>query len=336
MPIRIAFAGFRHLHILAVYKSAASDPRIEVVAACEPDEAARAGLPDDIKITHTSYKDMLDNVECDAVAVGDYFAARGKIIIDALNRGKHVVADKPICTDLAELDTIEKLATQKNLAVVAQFDMINGKGIRTLRDIILSGRLGAIHQMHIGAQHPLMYGKRVPWYFEAGKQGGTLNDIGVHAVHALPWLTGSKIKTVYAAREWNAFATRAPDFRDSAQAMLTLDNGCGIVLDVSYATPTSYGYKPPHYWRFSVFAANGVAETTYSGNEVRLWLEGADDVEVVPCKEVTNLTYLDAFIAQATGKTADYPLRTSDVLHASRQALQLQRAADKKQFDVAV
>jgi predicted dehydrogenase len=336
MPIRIAFAGFRHLHILAVYKSAASNPDIEVVAACEPDAEARATLPADIKITHTSYKDMLDNVECDAVAVGDYFAARGKIIIDALKRGKHVVADKPICTDLAELDTIEKLAAEKKLAVVAQFDMINGRGIRALRDVILSGRLGKIHQIHIGAQHPLMYGKRVPWYFEEGKQGGTLNDIGVHAVHALPWMTGSKVANVFAAREWNAFADKVPHFRDSAQAMLTLDNGCGVVMDVSYATPTSYGYKPPHYWRFSVFGSKGVAETNYASDELRLWLEGKDEAEIIKCPDVNAPTYLEAFIAQATGKQAEYPLRTSDVLHASRQSLLLQQAADNVQFNVKV
>ena len=49
-----------------------------------------------------------------------------------------------------------------------------------------------------------------------------------------------------------------------------------------------------------------------------------------------NTTYLTAFIAQAQGKSAEFPLRTSDVIHASRQALKLQLAADKNLFNVAV
>ena len=32
------------------------------------------------------------------------------------------------------------------------------------------------------AQHPLLYGTRAKWYFEEGKHGGSINDIGVHAV----------------------------------------------------------------------------------------------------------------------------------------------------------
>ena len=336
MPVKIAFCGFRHLHILDVYKQAATNPEIQIVAACEPDAAARATLPDTIKITHTSYKEMLDTVPCDAIAVGDYFSARGKIIIDALQRGKHIVSDKPICTDMAELDIIEKLAAEKKLAVIAQFDMVNGRGVRALRDAIQSGKLGKVHQISIGAQHPLMYGKRVPWYFEPGKHGGTLNDIGVHAIHGLPWLTGSAVKTVVAAREWNAFASQVPSFRDSAQAMITLENGCGVLLDVSYASPTSHGYKPPHYWRFTAFGTNGVAEVAIGSSELHLWLEGTSEVTVVPTDAAPNTTYLTAFIAQAQGKSAEFPLRTSDVIHASRQALKLQLAADKNLFNVAV
>ena len=49
-----------------------------------------------------------------------------------------------------------------------------------------------------------------------------------------------------------------------------------------------------------------------------------------------NTTYLTAFLAQAQGKPAEYPLRTSDVLFSSRQSLKLQQAADKGLFNLAV
>lgn len=337
MPVKIAFAGFRHLHILDVYRQASVNPDIQIVAACEPDADARAKLPETVKVTHNSYKEMLDSTPCDAVAVGDYFSARGKIIIDALERGKHVVSDKPICTDLAELDVIEKLATSKKLAVVAQLDLVNGKGLRALRDYIAAGKLGKVHQINIGAQHPLMYGIRVPWYYEPGKQGGTLNDIGIHAIHALPWLTGSPVKTVVAAREWNAFASQEPTFKDSAQAMIAMENGCGVLLDVSYSAPTSHGYKPPHYWRFTAFGTKGIAETTFSGPQLKVWLDGnKDEIIIEPSDAAPEKNYLTEFIAQAQGKSADYPMRTSDVIHASRQSLKLQMAADKGLFNLAV
>ena len=40
----------------------------------------------------------------DIVAIGAFFAARGAIAIDALGRGKHVIADKPPCTRIDELE----------------------------------------------------------------------------------------------------------------------------------------------------------------------------------------------------------------------------------------
>jgi predicted dehydrogenase len=63
---------------------------------------------------------MLDEVEVDIVAVGDYYGVRGERVIAALERGKHVIADKPLCTSLAELDRIEQLAAEKGLSVFCQ------------------------------------------------------------------------------------------------------------------------------------------------------------------------------------------------------------------------
>ena len=57
---------------------------------------------------------MLDEVECDAVGVGDYFAKRGSIAIEALKRGKHVISDKPLCTSLDELAQIRELSQAKS------------------------------------------------------------------------------------------------------------------------------------------------------------------------------------------------------------------------------
>ena len=46
----------------------------------------------------------------DVLAVGDYYARRGSLAIRALELGRHVLLDKPICIDLAELDRIAALS----------------------------------------------------------------------------------------------------------------------------------------------------------------------------------------------------------------------------------
>src|SRR5688572_5836001 len=113
--MRLAFVGFRHGHVMGLYRAAVSRPDVQVVAACEEDAQAAAALraAGDVKLTHDSFDRVMRDVECDAIAIGDYFARRGELAMAALEAGKHVIADKPICTRLDELDKIGHLAAGK-------------------------------------------------------------------------------------------------------------------------------------------------------------------------------------------------------------------------------
>src|SRR5438067_1807823 len=111
--MRIAFAGFRHGHIMGFHSIVQKDPRASIAAACEEDRETAAKAA--VKLTHDNFQQMVESVDCDVIAVGDYFARRGALILAALKAGKHVISDKPICTSLDELDQIESLSRDKNL-----------------------------------------------------------------------------------------------------------------------------------------------------------------------------------------------------------------------------
>ena len=91
---KIAFAGFRHGHIFDLYSLACASPALEVVAACEEHAETRAEIraKDTAAITHDRIEQMLDEVDCDIVATGTYFADRGPVLIEALSHGKHVIS----------------------------------------------------------------------------------------------------------------------------------------------------------------------------------------------------------------------------------------------------
>src|SRR5204863_3019793 len=166
--MRIAFAGFRHGHVMGFYAAAQKDSRLSIVGACEEDSQTAAALRDarHLKLTHANFEQMLANIDCDAIAVGDYFARRGGLIIAALGAGKHVISDKPICTSLDELDEIETLSREKKLVVSALLDLRDRGPIRTMRKLIRDGVIGDVHTFIFTAQHPLLLEKRPSWYFE--------------------------------------------------------------------------------------------------------------------------------------------------------------------------
>src|SRR5690606_18460473 len=144
---------------------------------------------------------------------------------DALSAGKHVLADKPLCTSLDELEEIGRLVAANNLSVGCLLTTRYSAATACVKKLLGSGELGEVRSVSFTGQHPLMYGARPGWYFEDGKHGGTITDIAIHGVDLLRYLTGSGIKEVVGARVWNAYAKEAPSFRDSAQFVLTLENG---------------------------------------------------------------------------------------------------------------
>src|SRR5205814_8111328 len=110
------------------------------------------------------------------------------------------------------LEEIEALGRERGLRVGCLLDMRGSGSIRTIRRLIGEGAIGEVHTVGFTAQHPLLYGSRPAWYFEPGMHGGTINDIGIHAFDAIPWMTGRTIASVACARVWNAKVRQHPQF----------------------------------------------------------------------------------------------------------------------------
>ncbi len=324
--VKIAFVGFRHPHINTLYNFAKENPRVEIVAAFEADEAARAAAAETLGVnfTHDSLEALLKE-DVDIVAIGDYYGARGQEIIAALKAGKHVYSDKPLCTSINELDEICRLQKETGKLVGCMLDMRYLPWVRPVKKFLSEGGLGDVHAISFGGQHPLMYGKRASWYFEEGCHGGTVNDIAIHGIDLVEYFTGKKIEKIDCVKSWNAFATEVEHFDDCAQVMATLTGGTGLMVDVSYAAPTSCGYVSPYYWRFTVWGTKGVMEFNYNSEDVRLWLEG-NEGEVLLEKDTEPVTNcLDVFLDELEGK--DVEIDCEWTLRVCREVLELQAAA---------
>lgn len=331
--LKIAFAGFRHGHIFGMYSACTEENGFKIVAACEEHGETRDDLEKTKKaaVTHDSFEKMLDEVDCDVIACGDYYGTRGSILIEALKRGKHVIADKPVCTSMAELDEIEKLAGEKGLKVGCMLDARNSGHVLKLRELIRGGVIGEVHAINIGGQHPLLYGTRPSWYFEEGKHGGTINDIAIHAVDFVPWITGLEFAELTAARSWNARLPEVPYFHDAGQFLAKMSNNCGFFCDVSYFMPDSFGYGLELYWRMTFFGKDGILETSMTMPNIMLAKNGNKEKEMLdPCERFTN-GYLKAFANDIKGEKTE--MATADVIKASRISLKIQQAAfENKSF----
>ena len=327
MKLKLAVAGLRHNHIFSLLTVAQNNPAVEIVACAEEDAASRAELEKSgkVTITHTSITDMLDNVDCDAVAIGDCYARRGNIAIAALERNKHVISDKPICTKLSELENIEALATAKKLCLGCMFDLRTAPPVAGAKKLLDAGVIGEVIQIQFTAQHRLMRSSRPSWYFSGNMHGGTINDIGSHAADLIPFLTGAQIKTINGARTWKALARPDEDLNDAGQFMLTLDNGCGVIGDVSYSAPDTTGTLPT-YWRFNIWGRNGMIEFNYADQFITAYINGTAGKSTFAVPTYRGPDFLTEFISEISGNPGS--LTTAGIITASRCILKVQEFAD--------
>lgn len=338
-PLKLAIVGVRHQHIFDLMEEAARMKDVELVAICEENTKTRIAYlyGGRLNITHSSIDAMLAETPCDIIGIGDYYGRRGALAIQSLRAGRHVLSDKPLCTTLAECDKIIELAGRSSLKVGCMFGLRYMGGLQLIRKKILAGEIGKVHTISITGQHPLMLNKRPGWYFEPGKHGGTINDIGVHTVDTVQWLTGCDVVEITGARVWNGKASATPWFKDCAQFMLRLSNDAGVISDVSYLSPDNCGYEVPQFWRITVHGDNGVLECNSKEPTITFAHSKDKKPRTLKCPPNSATCYLRDFVNEIEGKPSAGQLTTEYVLHTTRIALKIQQSADQnRSFPIAL
>ena len=325
-PLSILFCGFRHGHIHSLYKKVQASDTFTVAGCIEPDGAARKQAEEKLGAVFSEipYEAWL-KTDIDAVAIGSAYGQRGELILKALKAGKHVLSDKPICTSMSELSEIRHFTGETGKKLGCMLDLRDLGQVQTASALLHSGRLGEIRNIAVNGQHCIDYAHRPAWYFEAGMHGGTINDLAIHGVDLIRMLTDMEITKIDRARVWNAYADRHPDFKDSALLMARLENGAGILMDVSYSAPPEV-FSMPTYWEFRIWCERGLLTFSYTDPAVTLYEMGIKApirIEPKPCTR----DYLSDFYQEIRENTDRL---TRNVLISTETALRLQAAADQE------
>ena len=117
--------------------------------------------------------------------------------------------------------------------------------------------------------------------------------------------------------------------------LLTMDNGCGVMGDVSYHAPDAAGYSMPYYWRTTYWGREGVIETASNADHLALTTATGSKTERRDLPAGNSGGYFRAFLKTIRGEAlADGEPTTQDVLDSSACVLRIQAAADTGQTRV--
>lgn len=240
----------------------------------------------DIKLYKDDVK-MMDELDLDAVAICTESGYHGRIALDALERGLHVLIEKPMAMTLEEIDAINKLADEKNLKVAVAHQNRFNPAVQKLRRAVEEGRFGKILS---GTARILWnrnddYYAQAPWRGTRDMDGGTLMNQGIHNVDLLQWMLGSEVQTVKS--EMDTFL-RPIEMEDYGAIIARFKSGAiGIVEGSACVYPRNLEET------LSIFGERGTAVLGgLAVNEVQTWnFEDERDYDIEDHAEEVDSVY---------------------------------------------
>ena len=144
-------------------------PDVEIVAGCDliPGKAAaffKKNGVEGVKTDYASHKEMLDDesLQLDAVSICTYNRQHAEPAIYALNKGVHVMLEKPFTVTIEEAAEVMKAEKASGKVLSIGFQPRLDPNMQMIKKIVDSGELGQIYYIQTGGGrrrgiHPLRY-----------------------------------------------------------------------------------------------------------------------------------------------------------------------------------
>ena len=153
----------------------------------------------------------------DAVTITTPPETRRALVLEAIDAGVHVIADKPFAPSAEVGRELAEAAESADVLLSVFHNRRWDADIRTLAAVIESGRLGELWRVHS------RFDLDDPATLEAGPGGGLLRDIGSHVVDQMIWLLGD-VRSVNAHLDW----IELPEGRTDASFLIDLEHTSGV------------------------------------------------------------------------------------------------------------
>ena len=241
--------GEKHIHSYGQHAGC------EVVAMCDFSDERLAEMssryPDIIATKDAA--EIIEDRSINVVSIASYDNYHYEQVTAALEAGKHVMVEKPLCLDLGQAERIRAVLRRKSeLKLSSNLVLRTCPRFIRIREAIHAGEMGHIFYLEAdylwGRVNKLTSGWRADMDFYSIVHGAA-----IHMIDLVLWLMGekplevkaygNKIATADSRLKYNSFAAILMKFRDGCIAKVTA-NGGGI---------------HPHFHRLEVFGTEKTA-----------------------------------------------------------------------------
>lgn len=192
---------------------AVSECEVVAISSRDASRVARVASKFDISRQHMSLAELLNDDEVEAVYIPTPNNRHVEDAIAAARAGKHVLCEKPLALNAAEALRLAEVQAETGVEISEAFMVRYHPRWLAAREIIRSGRLGRVTQIH--ATYSVINDNPQDIRFQPELGGGALGDVGVYPITAARFLFEAEPIAATAT-----FETLAPDGVDVAVAGL--------------------------------------------------------------------------------------------------------------------
>ncbi|TLS51893.1 Gfo/Idh/MocA family oxidoreductase [Paenibacillus antri] len=177
-------------------------PHAELTAICSGsgDSARRMAETYGILSVYESYDDMFERAGLDGVCIVTPNDVHAAIATAAMERGLHVISEKPLAATLEEAAAMLRTAERTGIVHGLNFTYREHPGVRKMKAMAERGDIGRLRSGHY--EYSGDYGVEGPpgWRGSAarGGVGGVLGDLGSHLIDLARFVTGERLTEVAA------------------------------------------------------------------------------------------------------------------------------------------
>jgi predicted dehydrogenase len=170
--------GPNHIRVFSSLKDCA----IVAIADANEKSLAAAGEMFPQVRRFSDHHALLREASADAVVVVTPTKTHFNIVRDALSAGKHVLCEKPLCTDVAEGEQLIALAKSKGLVLMVGHIFLFNSGIIKVKELVDAGEIGVVRSLSAVRTNlgPVRSDVNVAW------------DLASHDVAVFNWLLGTE------------------------------------------------------------------------------------------------------------------------------------------------
>ena len=240
--IRVGVIGCGRISVMH-FVSVASIDGLELVACCDivKEKAEAAAREYGIK-GYTSYEEMIEKENLDAVHLCLPHYLHSKVAVYAFEHGVNVLTEKPMDVDYESAELAVRRAKELGVQFGVIFQCRYNNSAILVKNAVESGRLGKV----ISARSVLTWSRPDDYYSESDwkgtwekEGGGVVIDQAIHSLDLVRWVVDGKVESLSCS-----FANRgheAVEVEDTADGLITFTNG----VKYGFYCMNNYGCDEP-------------------------------------------------------------------------------------------